>query len=251
MSARLGPRPATDEQETPDRDAGRPNRIEAVGEPTQQSLDGGAREGRRLGGRWREPVQRPGGVGAVRYAFPFRYGTSTSPPAPAGADRASRDNLGVIDAKMRATASRTRAALSLATSGRNQPVASVNRPPSQWGRRRRIGAGRGLTVEAGAGGVPTSETVTCPPSCSLSTRDLRSVAVVLGVVGVVDTGVGVRGRAAEPDVAPHPAAADSAHTAGRGAAVPGVVRPVGGADVTAGRSVRLQPESAERTMAGS
>src|SRR4051794_36621863 len=124
---------------------------------------------------------------------------------------------------MRATASSTRAALSLATSGRNRPMASVNRPPSQWGRRRRNGAGRGLRAEGGAGGVPTSETVTCPPSCWLCTRDLRSVAVVLGVVGVVDTGVGVRGRVAERDVALHPAAADSAHTAGLGAAIPGVV----------------------------
>src|SRR4051794_6692589 len=61
--------------------------------------------------------------------------------------------------------------------------------------------------------------------------DRRSVAVVLGVVGLVDVGVAVRDRVGEGDVAFDDAGADSAGATRFGALEPGVVGAVGAAHV--------------------
>src|ERR687886_732486 len=68
----------------------------------------------------------PVALGRFGVRSPSMYGTSTSPSAPAGADRASRDNSSWSTPSMRVAASSTRAALSVTTIGRNRPVQSAN-----------------------------------------------------------------------------------------------------------------------------
>jgi len=70
----LGPRTATDEQDPLDVDAGRHERIQAVGEPTEQALDGGPGQVRRLGGLQAQAVQCAGRGREVGGAFAFEIG---------------------------------------------------------------------------------------------------------------------------------------------------------------------------------
>jgi len=127
----LGLSAAADEEHPAHGDTLGAQRVEPVGQAAEHALDRGTRQVCR--GRVREPqaVQRAGGVRPVRVRSPSRYGTSTSPPAPAGAARARALRPAWSTPSIRAAASRTREALSVHASGRKAPVASakpVTRP---------------------------------------------------------------------------------------------------------------------------
>src|SRR5450755_251636 len=72
------------------------------------------------------PFSTPVASGRFGDRSPSKYGSRVRPPAPGGAASASLDSPAASVPSSRAVRVRTRAALTVATSGRNRPVASAN-----------------------------------------------------------------------------------------------------------------------------